>query len=63
MQASKSLDERVAIIGIGHSKFGKRMDVSFSELAWEAISSALKDANASQEDIGFISVGNFGYWS
>ncbi|MEM4950332.1 MAG: thiolase domain-containing protein [Thermoplasmatales archaeon] len=63
MQASKSLDERVAIIGIGHSKFGKRMDVSFSELAWEAISSALKDANVSQEDIGFISVGNFGYWS
>ncbi|MEM0128454.1 MAG: beta-ketoacyl synthase N-terminal-like domain-containing protein, partial [Thermoplasmatales archaeon] len=63
MQTSKSLDERVAIIGIGHSKFGKRMDVSFSELAWEAISPALKDANVSQKDIGFISVGNFGYWS
>src|SRR5258708_35383390 len=35
---------RVAIVGIGHSKFGKRSDASLRELAFEAYSSALDDA-------------------
>lgn len=34
----------VAIIGAGHSKFGKRSDASLRELAFEAYSSALDDA-------------------
>jgi acetyl-CoA C-acetyltransferase len=36
---------RVAIVGIGHSKFGKRTDASLRELAFEAYSAALKDCN------------------
>src|SRR5260370_38463574 len=35
---------RVAIVGVGHSKFGKRSDASLRELAFEAYSSALDDA-------------------
>src|SRR2546421_4913687 len=35
---------RVGIIGVGHSKFGKRTDASLRELAFEAYSSAVDDA-------------------
>ena len=35
---------RVGIVGIGHSKFGKRSDASLRELAFEAYSAALEDA-------------------
>src|SRR5579864_808298 len=35
---------RVAIVGVGQSKFGKRNDASLRELAFEAYSSALDDA-------------------
>src|SRR2546422_8723258 len=35
---------RIAIVGVGHSKFGKRSDASLRELAFEAYSSALDDA-------------------
>ncbi len=59
----KSEEEKVAIVGIGHSKFGKRMDVSINELGWEAIRPALQDAGITQKDVDFYSVGNFGYWS
>jgi len=55
--------EKPAIIGIGHSRFGKRNDVGMNELALEAIKPALEDAGLVQEDIQFFSVGNFGYWS
>lgn len=53
----------VAIVGIGHSKFGKRMDVNINELAWEAVGKALDDSGLSQKDIEFFSVGNLGFWS
>ncbi len=59
----KSLDERVAIVGVGHSKFGKRLDVSMNELGWEAIKPALEDAGVTQKDLDFYSLGNFGTWS
>lgn len=59
----KQDDEKVAIVGIGHSRFGKRLDVGMSELAWEAIRPALQDAGITQKDVDFYSVGNFGYWS
>ncbi len=59
----KQDDEKVAIVGIGHSTFGKRLDVGMSELAWEAIRPALQDAGITQKDVDFYSVGNFGYWS
>lgn len=35
---------KVAIIGVGHSKFGKRSDASLRELAFEAFSGAIDDA-------------------
>ncbi len=35
---------RIGIIGVGHSKFGKRSDASLRELAFEAYSGALDDA-------------------
>lgn len=53
----------VAIVGIGHSKFGKRLDVSLPELAWEAIKEAIDDAGIDSSDIGFISLSNVGVWS
>ncbi len=59
----KSLDEKVAIIGVGHSRFGKRLDVSMNELGWEAIKPALEDAGVTQKDVDFYSLGNFGTWS
>src|SRR6267143_861325 len=35
---------RVGIIGVGHSRFGKRSDASLRELAFEAYREALDDA-------------------
>lgn len=35
---------RIAIVGVGHSKFGKRSDASLRELAFEAYNAALDDA-------------------
>lgn len=35
---------KIGIIGVGHTKFGKRSDASLRELAFEAFSSALDDA-------------------
>jgi acetyl-CoA C-acetyltransferase len=35
---------KIAIVGVGHSKFGKRSDASLRELAFEAYSQAMDDA-------------------
>ncbi len=53
----------VAIIGVGHSKFGARKDVNVPELAWEAIKPAMQSANVEQKDIDFMVVGTAGLWS
>src|SRR5437879_13205119 len=42
---------RIAIVGVGHSKFGKRSDASLRELAFEAYSSALDDAELESSEI------------
>src|SRR5205809_7744673 len=42
---------RVAIVGVGHSKFGKRSDASLRELAFEAHSDALDDAETESSSI------------
>ncbi|MEM3670711.1 MAG: thiolase domain-containing protein [Thermoprotei archaeon] len=55
--------KKVAVVGVGLSKFGRRMDKGMNALAWEAISSALKDAGVTQKDIDFYSLGNAGVWS
>ncbi|MDK2877034.1 MAG: acetyl-CoA C-acetyltransferase [Archaeoglobaceae archaeon] len=50
---------KVGVIGVGCSKFGTR-DVTIQELAFEAVSEALKDADVGQEDIDLSVVGCVG---
>lgn len=54
---------KVAVVGVGTSKFGNRSDVSLPELAWEAVKEALDDARIGTEDIQAFVVGNVGGWS
>ena len=42
---------RVAVVGVGHGRFGKREDASLRELAYEAVMPALEDAGIAQEDL------------
>lgn len=52
--------KRVAIIGVGNSKFGIRKDVNLSELAFEAVAPSLIDAGVSGQDISFVALGSIG---
>jgi len=49
---------RVAIIGCGQSKHGRRTDVNQAELVAEAVWAAIEDANIGPEDIEAYAVGN-----
>uniref|UniRef100_A0A7C3RB83 Thiolase domain-containing protein n=1 Tax=Archaeoglobus fulgidus TaxID=2234 RepID=A0A7C3RB83_ARCFL len=49
---------RVAIIGCGQSKHGRRTDVNQAELVAEAVWAAIEDANIGVEDIEAYAVGN-----
>ncbi|MCS7146393.1 MAG: thiolase domain-containing protein [Nitrososphaerota archaeon] len=53
---------RVAIVGVGHSKFGDRQDVNLRELAFEAVKPALEDAGVSPREISYVAVGTVGSW-
>ncbi len=53
---------RVAIIGIGHSKFGVRQDVNVNELAFESIKPAIEDAGVDKRDIELMVLGSVGVW-
>jgi len=53
---------RVAIVGVGHSKFGDRRDVTLPELGFEATKPAFEDAGLTPRDIDFVSVGISGVW-
>jgi acetyl-CoA C-acetyltransferase len=53
---------RVAIVGIGHSRFGRRTDVNLGELAFESIKQAVEDAGVDKKDIGNVVVGSAGGW-
>ncbi len=53
---------RVAVVGIGHSRFGRRSDVSLGELAFESIKGALEDSGAQKKDIQNVTVGSAGGW-
>jgi acetyl-CoA C-acetyltransferase len=57
------MTENVAVIGVGHSKFGLRRDVNMAELCWESIQPALTSAGVTPKDIDFFVVGNAGMWS
>jgi acetyl-CoA C-acetyltransferase len=54
---------KVAVVGIGHTKFGKRNDVTIRELAFEAIKEAFEDSGLTPSDIGFTLVANYGGFS
>lgn len=54
--------KRVAIVGVGHSKFGDRRDVNLPELGFEAAKPAFEDAGLTPKDIDFLSVGTAGGW-
>ena len=54
---------RVAVVGIGHSKFGRRTDVNLGELAFESIKQAIDDAGVDKKDINNVVVGSMGAWS
>ncbi|MHA2090611.1 MAG: thiolase domain-containing protein [Candidatus Kariarchaeaceae archaeon] len=47
----------IGVIGIGHSKFGRRDDVTVQELAFEPFVEALNDAGIQREDIGATVIG------
>jgi acetyl-CoA C-acetyltransferase len=52
----------VAVVGIGHSRFGKRTDVNVAELAFESIKEAVDDAGVDKKDIRNVVVGSAGGW-
>ncbi|MEM2439813.1 MAG: thiolase domain-containing protein [Candidatus Bathyarchaeia archaeon] len=51
---------KVAVIGVGNSKFGVRSDVNVAELAFEAFKPSIEDAGISPKDIEFVAVGSAG---
>jgi len=48
---------KVAIVGVGHTKFGKRSDASLRELAFEAVKCAVEDAQVSLNEVEASIVG------
>lgn len=52
----------VAIVGIGHSKFGRRTDVDVAELAFESIKEAMEDSGAQKAEIQNVTLGSAGGW-
>ncbi len=53
---------QVAIVGLGHSKFGRRTDVNLGELAFESIKQAVQDAGIEKKQIENVTVGSAGGW-
>lgn len=51
---------KVAIIGVGCSKFGVRNDVNVAELAFEAFKPSVEDSGITQKDIEFVALGSTG---
>jgi acetyl-CoA C-acetyltransferase len=52
----------VAIVGIGHSKFGRRTDVDVAELAFESIKGAMEDSGVQKKEIQNVTLGSAGGW-
>lgn len=51
---------RVAVIGVGCSKYGVRQDVNVAELAFEAVKPAFEDAGVTGKDIEYAVLGSAG---
>lgn len=50
----------MAVIGVGHSKFGVLKDLNLSELTFESVKPAFDDAGISSEDVDFVSFASVG---
>jgi len=53
---------RVAIVGTGHSRFGRRTDVNVGELAFESVKQAIDETGVERKDIRNVFVGSAGGW-
>lgn len=53
---------KVGIVGVGHTRFGRRTDVTIRELAHEAVAPALEDAGVTTAEIDASVVGVAGDW-
>ncbi len=53
----------MAIIGVGHSRFGDRSDVNLSELSFEAVQPSLETSGLTAKQIPYVTVGSMGVWS
>ena len=51
---------KVAVIGVGCSKFGVRRDVNVARLSFEAVKKAFEDANINGKNVEFLAVGSAG---
>jgi acetyl-CoA C-acetyltransferase len=51
---------KVAVIGVGNSKFGNRSDVNVAELAYESTKPAFEEAGIAAKDVEFVAVGSVG---
>jgi acetyl-CoA C-acetyltransferase len=49
--------KKVAIVGVGHGKFGVRSDASLRELAFEAVKACLQDAGVSLKEVDSMVTG------
>lgn len=56
---TESIKDRVAIIGVGCTKFGDNFDLSYEEMAAEAAFLALKDAGIEADQLGAAWLGTF----
>ncbi|HSQ52829.1 MAG TPA: thiolase domain-containing protein [Acidobacteriota bacterium] len=57
------MTNKVAIIGVGHSRFGDRSDVNLSELSFEAVQPSIENSGLTAKDIPYMAVGSMGVWS
>jgi len=54
------MTKKVAVIGVGHSRFGVRSDATIQEIAFEAVKDAFEDAGIRQKDVELSVVGTAG---
>ncbi|BBD72905.1 acetyl-CoA acetyltransferase [Sulfodiicoccus acidiphilus] len=57
------MERKVAVVGYGLTKFGRRTDASLEELAWEAGHEAIGSAGLERRDVRGLVVSNVGMWS
>jgi acetyl-CoA C-acetyltransferase len=51
---------KVAIVGVGSSKFGNRNDVNVAELTFEAVRPSFEDSGIGPKDVEFVALGSTG---